>query len=127
MIRYRTGDLVRPRRVSAGDGPAKLLLEGGILGRLDDMITVRGVNVYPSALENIIRSIAGSAEFRITATKSEEMDQIAIEIEAGSVAAGRVKREIADQIGIRVEVEAAEENSLPRWEAKAKRFHDLRK
>ena len=127
VIRYRTGDLVRPRRVRAGGGPAKLLLEGGVLGRLDDMITVRGVSIYPSALENIIRSVAGSAEFRITATKSEEMDQVAIEIEAGSVAAARVKREIADQIGIRIEVEPAEENSLPRWEAKAKRFHDLRK
>ena len=127
VIRYRTGDLVRPRRVRAGDGPAKLLLEGGVLGRLDDMIIVRGVSIYPSALENIIRSAAGSAEFRITATKSEEMDQVAIEIEGSSAAAARVKREIANQIGIRIEVEAAEENSLPRWEAKAKRFHDLRK
>ena len=127
VIRYRTGDLVRPRRVRVGDGPAKLLLEGGVLGRLDDMITVRGVNIYPSALENIIRSAAGSAEFRITATKFEEMDQVAIEIEGSSAAAARVKREIADHIGIRIEVEAVEENSLPRWEAKAKRFHDLRK
>ena len=127
VIRYRTGDLVRPRRVRVGDGPAKLLLEGGVLGRLDDMITVRGVSIYPSALENIIRSAGGSAEFRITATKFEEMDQVAIEIEGSSAAAARVKREIADQIGIRIEVEAVEENSLPRWEAKAKRFHDLRK
>ena len=127
VIRYRTGDLVRPRRVRVGDGPAKLLLEGGVLGRLDDMITVRGVNVYPSALENIIRSIAGFAEFRITATKSDEMDQVAIELEGSSAAADRVKREIADQIGIRVGVEPVAENELPRWEAKAKRFHDLRK
>lgn len=127
VIRYRTGDLVRPRRVQVGDGPAKLLLEGGVLGRRDDMITVRGVNIYPSALENIIRSAAGSAEFRITATKSEEMDQVAIELEGSSAAARQVKREIADQIGIRVEVEAAQENSLPRWEAKAKRLRDLRK
>ncbi len=127
VIRYRTGDLVRPRRVRVGDGPAKLLLEGGVLGRLDDMITVRGVNVYPSALENIIRSIAGSAEFRITATKSEEMDQVAIELEGSSAVAARVKRDIADQIGIRVGVEALAKNELPRWEAKAKRFHDLRK
>ena len=127
VIRYRTGDLVRPRRIPAGDGPAKLLLEGGILGRRDDMITVRGVNIYPSALENIIRSVAGSAEFRITATKSEEMDQIAIELEGSTASARQVKREIADQIGIRIEVEAVEENKLPRWEDKAKRLRDLRK
>ena len=127
VIRYRTGDLVRPRRVQVGDGPAKLLLEGGVLGRRDDMITVRGVNIYPSALENIIRSVAGSAEFRITATKSEEMDQVAIELEGSTTAAAKVKREIADQIGIRIEVEAVAENKLPRWEAKAKRLRDLRK
>ena len=127
VIRYRTGDLVRPRRVQVGDGPVKLLLEGGVLGRRDDMITVRGVNIYPSALENIIRAVAGSAEFRITATKSEEMDQVAIELEGSSAAAAKVKREIADQIGLRVEVEAVAENKLPRWEAKAKRLRDLRK
>ena len=127
VIRYRTGDLVRPRRVQVGDGPAKLLLEGGVLGRRDDMITVRGVNIYPSALENIIRAVAGSAEFRITATKSEEMDQVAIELEGSTAAAAKVKREIADQIGIRIEVEAVAENKLPRWEAKAKRLRDLRK
>ena len=127
VIRYRTGDLVRPRRVQVGDGPAKLLLEGGVLGRRDDMITVRGVNIYPSALENIIRAVAGSAEFRITATKVEEMDQVAIELEGSSAAAAKVKREIADQIGMRVEVEAVAENKLPRWEAKAKRLRDLRK
>ena len=127
VVRYRTGDLVRPRRVQVGDGPAKLLLEGGVLGRRDDMITVRGVNIYPSALENIIRAVAGSAEFRITATKSEEMDQVAIELEGSTAAAAKVKREIADQIGLRVEVEAVAENKLPRWEAKAKRLRDLRK
>ena len=127
VIRYRTGDLVRPRRVQVGDGPAKLLLEGGVLGRRDDMITVRGVNIYPSALENIIRAVAGSAEFRITATKSEEMDQVAIELEGSTAAAAKVKREIADQIGIRIEVEAVAENKLPCWEAKAKRLRDLRK
>ena len=126
VIRYRTGDLARPRRVRAEDGSARLLLEGGVLGRRDDMIVVRGVNIYPTALENIIRSVAGSAEFRIVATKLEEMDQVAIEIEGSREVSAQVKREISDQIGIRVDVTAVEEDSLPRWEAKAKRFHDLR-
>ena len=128
VIRYRTGDLVRPRRVQVGDGPAKLLLEGGVLGRRDDMITVRGVNIYPSALENIIRSVAGSAEFRITATKVRGNGSSRDRARGQQrTAAAKVKREIADQIGIRIEVEAVAENKLPRWEAKAKRLRDLRK
>ncbi len=127
VVRYRTGDLVRPRRVSTKGGPARLLLEGGVIGRLDDMIPVRGVNIYPSALENIIRSVTASAEFRIVATKSGEMDEVAIEIEGSLPVSDRIKREIFDQIGIRVDVTTVEEGSLPRWELKAKRLHDLRK
>ena len=65
IIRYRTGDLVNPIRIPSGPMEGKLLLKGGILGRVDDMVTIRGVNIYPSTLENIIRSIIGLCEFRI--------------------------------------------------------------
>ena len=54
LLRYRTGDLVRPIALP-GEDPAEFALEGGILGRVDDMVIVRGVNVYPSAIDVIIR------------------------------------------------------------------------
>jgi hypothetical protein len=52
LFRYRSGDLVKPRRTPDG-----LVLEDGILGRMDDMVIVRGVNLYPSALEAVVRSV----------------------------------------------------------------------
>ena len=55
------------------------------------------------------------------------MDEVAIEFEGSQAVTDRINREIFDQIGIRVDVTAVEEGSLPRWELKAKRLHDLRK
>ena len=126
VIRYRTGDLVRARRPPAGEMQDRLLLEGGILGRVDDMITVRGVNIFPSAIEDIIRSIAGAVEFRITASTVAGMDEIGIEIEGGRSISEAVARRIRDKIGLRVEVKPVEIGDLPRWQAKARRFHDRR-
>ncbi len=122
VVRYRTGDIVRPRRTAQG-----LLLEGGILGRADEMILVRSVNLYPTAIEEVIRRIAGIAEFRITATRDAQMDEVAIELEAPTPICQEVRQEIANEFGIRAPVVSVKERELPRWEAKAKRFKDLRK
>ena len=126
VIRYRTGDWVRARRVRSGEMRGRLLLEGGILGRVDDMVTVRGVNVYPSAIEDVIRSISGAGEFRIVASTFAEMDEIGIEVEGDSAVSKAVARRIRDKIGLRVDVKPVEAGSLPRWEAKARRFDDRR-
>ncbi len=122
VVRYRTGDIVRPRRTAKG-----LLLEGGILGRADEMILVRSVNLYPAAIEEVIRRVAGVAEFRITATRDAQMDEVAIELEAPTPICQEVRHEIANEFGIRAPVVSVEDRALPRWEAKAKRFKDLRK
>ena len=126
VIRYRSGDWVRATRVSSGKMQGRLLLEGGILGRVDDMVTVRGVNVYPSAIEEVVRSIEGAGEFRIVASTFAEMDEIGIEVEGGGAVSEAVARGIRDKIGIRVDVKSVEAGSLPRWEAKARRFEDRR-
>ncbi len=126
VIRYRSGDWVRATRVSSGERQGRLLLEGGILGRVDDMVTVRGVNVYPSAIEQVVRSIEGAGEFRIVASTFAEMDEIGIEVEGGGSVSEAVARGIRDKIGIRVDVKSVEAGSLPRWEAKARRFEDRR-
>ena len=127
VIRYRTGDWVRPTRVESGEMQGRLLLEGGILGRVDDMVTVRGVNVYPSAIEEVVRSIEGAGEFRIVASTFAEMDELGIEVEGDGAVGEAVARRIREKIGIRVDVKSVEGETLPRWEAKARRFEDRRK
>ena len=120
-VRYRTGDTVRPRRVAEG-----LLLEGGILGRCDEMILVRSVNLYPAAIEEVIRRVAGTAEFRITARREGQMDEVDIELEAAASVCGKVRQEIRNEFGIRAPVRPLDRGALPRWQGKARRFRDLR-
>lgn len=121
VIRYRTGDMVRPKRTAEG-----LLLEGGILGRIDEMILLRGVNLHPSAIEEGVRREVGAAEFRITVDRAGQMDEVEVEVEAGERACGRIGDDIRNRFGVRVTVRSVTEQTLPRWEAKAKRFRDLR-
>ncbi len=125
VIRYRTGDLVRP--TWPREGPSRfVLLAGGILGRNDDMLIVRGVNVFPSAVEHILRSFPEVLEYRMTAFKSGEMDQIKIEIEDRLNEPARVAEELQLRLSLKVDVTCAPLGSLPRFEGKGKRFVDLR-
>ena len=129
VIRYRTGDVVRPRaRGTCSCGRTTLLLEGGILGRSDDMVTVRGVNVFPSAFLEIFDRIPGVVEHRITAYRNEFLDQLHVEFECVDSADRRaaVAQAIRDALGIRVTLEQRPPESLPRYELKAKRFYDRR-
>ena len=121
VIRYRTGDLVRPVRLDDG-----LLLEGGVLGRVDQMMLLRGVNLHPSAIEEAVRREAGKAEFRITVTKNGAMDEAVVEVEASEPQCRAIADDVRNGFGVRVGVRCVPSNSLPRWQAKAKRFRDLR-
>lgn len=122
VIRYRTGDLVRPSWSDNGF----VLLEGGVLGRTDDMLIVRGVNVFPSSVEQIIHSFPEIEAFRLTVRRVEEMDQLTIEIEDRLGQPGRVADELRVRLGLNVEVECVPIGTLPRSEGKARRFIDER-
>ena len=125
IIRYRTGDLVRPRWLN--NGPIRFVhLEGGVLGRADDMLIVRGVNVFPSAIEHILLSFPEVREYRLIATRTAEMDQLKIEIEDQLNQPARVAEELRLRLSLRVEVTCVPAGSLPRFEGKAKRFVDQR-
>lgn len=125
VIRYRTGDLVRP--TWNDDQPANfVLLEGGVLGRTDDMMIIRGVNVFPTSIEQILRGFPEIVEYRMTAFKEASMDQLKIEIEDRLENPERVKTELKVRLGLRVEVQCVPMGSLPRFEAKGKRFIDQR-
>ncbi len=121
VIRYRTGDLVRPKRVPEG-----LLLEGGILGRADHMMLIRGVNLHPSAIEEAVRRETGATEFRITVTRENAMDEVEVEVEGTPSACRTIAEDVRNSFGVRVRVRSVPRDSLPRWQAKAKRFRDFR-
>lgn len=129
LIRFRTGDLVRLtfERCRCGRSFARML--GGILGRADDMLIVRGNNIYPAAIEGLVRSFPGVAEFRILVTKAGPMNSLRLEIEpvphAGPQDAGlaeRVAKAFQDRYHFRAEVQAVPPGTLPRFELKARRI-----
>jgi len=125
VIRYRTGDVVRPRYPSGGENRF-VLLEGGILGRADDMLIVRGVNVFPSSVEQILRAFPEIVEYRVTITKQGSLDALSVEIEDRLSDADRVVRELQIRLGLKVDVRCVPLGSLPRFEGKGRRFHDQR-
>ena len=134
VIRYRTRDLVvRVPGSSCPCGRTFDLYEGGIRGRVDDMKLVRGTNVYPRAVEAIIRDHPEVDEFHIHLFTEGVRDEIEILVEIpGPVAdAHRVLTDLGKELadsheGLRFGVKKAEDGSLPRFELKAKRVLDER-
>src|SRR5262245_2295941 len=124
LLRYRTGDLVR---IDPNPCPCRrpdIRLIGGVLGRTDDMVYLRGNNLYPAAIEGVIRRFPGVAEFRVTIDRSEPLVALRIEIKynpSGSLTE-RVARAIRDELMIRPEVKSVPPGTLPRFEMKAKRI-----
>ncbi len=128
VIRYRTGDIVQVTDQVCECGRTFLRCQGGILGRADDMLTVRGVNVYPSAIENLVREFEEVDEFRVTVSRENELDVMRIEIECvagvtGDPVAERVAAAVRRALSLWPVVEAVERGTLPRFELKARRFH----
>ena len=125
LVRYQTGDLVRPDWGHPGDNRF-VLLEGGVLGRADDMMIIRGVNVFPSSIEQILRSFPEVVEYRMTAHRRTAMDELVIEVEDRLMQPTRIAEELKLQLGLSVEVHCVPAMSLPRFEGKGKRFLDER-
>ena len=128
LIRYRTGDLVKS--CSRHDWQENYLgLEGGIIGRADDMIIVRGVNIYPSAVESIVRNFNEVTEYKVIVDESEAMTQISLQIEDScnnqtekNDLKNNIESALRRQFNLRVPVDIAPPGSLPRFEMKAKRW-----
>ena len=107
-------------------GRFDLALEGGILGRVDDMIIVRGVNIYPSAVEEIIRGFAEVAEYRVHVSAEQALTEMRVEIEpvAGAAApalATQLEQLFHKAFALRVPVSVVAAGTLPRFEMKAMR------
>lgn len=125
-LRYRTGDLVRHGGYTCNCGRNFLFLPGGVLGRVDDMLIVRGVNLYPSALANILHRFPEVQEYRIIVTRSGTMDQISLLVECPESLVVRLQEELHVSLSLRVPIEVVEPGSLPRFEMKARRIEDRR-
>jgi phenylacetate-CoA ligase len=128
VMRYRSGDLVVLNSQKCVCGRTFSRFEGGVLARADDMVVVRGINVFPSAVENLVRQCETVEEFRITVSTNREMANLAIELELSKTANPESARKTVDQaiqneLSLRPEITFVPSGSLPRFEMKAKRFH----
>ena len=137
LIRYRTGDLVKWQPNNEGyevlGYQPRGFLQGGILGRVDDMFFVRGNNVYPTSVETTIREFPEVAEYRMRVVESGDLNSLEVDIEptsayveqieaTGESLAKRVEKALHDALLFRVRVFPVERGSLPRFELKASRL-----
>lgn len=126
LIRYRTGDRVRLSHETCSCGSPFAKLVGGIAGRVDDMFTVRGVNLYPSQVEDIVRRHAGTAEFLIERRSVEQMDEVTLAVEdPGGLTVERLEADLRQALGVRLGCRLVPAGSLPRGELKSRRLVDL--
>jgi phenylacetate-CoA ligase len=127
LIRYRTGDLVRIDPEPCRCGRTFRRLDGGILGRTDDMITVRGNNFYPAALEGVLRRFPEIVEYQVEVDTTAPLAALRIDVEPSTAhgradhLADRVAEAIRDELLFRAEVTLVAPGSLPRFEMKARR------
>ncbi|MGH3327521.1 MAG: phenylacetate--CoA ligase family protein [Streptomycetales bacterium] len=136
LLRYRTGDLVCKVPASrCGCGRTFDIYEGGILGRVDDMKLVRGTNVYPRAVEAIVREFPEIVEFQLKLFREDLRDEIALRVELPegyddtrwADLERTLRKALADaHEGLSFHVEQAATGELPRFELKARRTVDLR-
>jgi phenylacetate-CoA ligase len=126
VIRYRTGDLVRPHWPDAAAACPWVRLDGGILGRADDMLVVRGVNIFPGAIDDIVRGFPEIVEYRVIIDTVASLDELRLEVEDHLADPGRVARELHVRLGLRADVAAVPIGSLPRFEGKGRRVIDRR-
>src|SRR5215470_135699 len=130
LLRYRTGDLVKWQigEKPCACGRYEMSLQGGILGRTDDMVVVRGVNVYPSAVDEIVRGHNDVVEYQVELSVDRAMPEISLQIEpsprcrdvAGLVR--ELERSFETALALRVPITTVPSGTLPRYEMKSRRW-----
>jgi phenylacetate-CoA ligase len=137
VVRYRTRDISRIIAGECSCGRTFSRMER-ISGRTDDMLIIRGVNVFPSQIEQVLTGIPGVApHYQVVLTKRGSLDHVAVHVEVGPDFAfdeikalerlqTRVKAEIVSALAISIDVKLVEPKSIQRSEGKAKRVLDLR-
>lgn len=137
-LRYRTHDIVEvygdPTDATETDVTWKYF-KGSVLDRTDNMVTIRGANVYPRALEEIVTGVEGATpHYEFHVRRESGTDHLLVKLEADPSVHSSDYEDIADRavttvknaVGVRIEVEVLEPGELPRYELKARRFFDHR-
>jgi phenylacetate-CoA ligase len=126
LIRYRTGDRIEVTRAPCQCGSPFAKMLGGIRGRVDDMFTVRGVNLYPSQVEDLVRRHAVIGEFCIEVRSVRGMEEVTILCECdgneGEAVVARLANELRLALGARIECRQVAAGSLPRSDLKSRRL-----
>jgi phenylacetate-CoA ligase len=129
LLRYRTGDLVKMAPGQPCEcGSYEVALQGGILGRTDDMVTVRGVNLYPSAVDEVVRAYDEVGEYRVVIRTQRELAELTLEVEPSSnnldpaKLADRLRKRLEKAFALRISASIVPSGSLPRFEMKARRW-----
>jgi len=127
LIRYRTGDRVVVSRDGCSCGSPYLKVVGGIRGRVDEMFTVRGVNLFPAQVEEIVRRHAGGAEFVIERRRVEQMDDVTVVVESATagLSVERLEADLLHALGVRLACRVVPVGTLGRAEMKSKRVINL--
>lgn len=132
-IRYRTGDFVKVKKGLCSCGRTFRILEGGVLGRKDEMIIIRGVNVFPNVLTNIVENnIAAGDDYQIEVYEDKGISEISIQLEMkeedkNKTVQRAIQDEIREKLNLRVEIRIVPRGTIPKSDYKAKRFVDKRK
>jgi phenylacetate-CoA ligase len=127
LLRYRTGDLVQPV-VLPGDDPGRFALAGGILGRADDMVIVRGVNLYPAAVDAVVCALGGIREYQVEIDRRAALPEVRIRFEpldGTTDPSDEFARRLRSAFQIRIKLERVPAGTLPTHEFKARRWKIL--
>lgn len=126
MIRLWSGDLSRFTDEPCPCGRTYRRLPDGLFGRADDMLVIRGENVYPAAIEEAVRAGGCEGEFRVEVVRTGALDELLVEVEGPGELAATVAQELKKTLGLRAGVTVVPEGSLPRTEFKSRRITDRR-
>lgn len=130
VLRYRTGDRLRLAPQACTCGRTLSRAEGGVMGRMDDALIVRGLVFFPSAIENIVRDFDAVTEFAVDVYRRGSMDEVRVQIEAEGEPPRQIETAVTKalqlKLGLRMQVTTVQPGSLPRFELKSRRVTDHR-
>jgi len=126
LLRYRTGDLASVTREPCPCGRTFARMSR-VVGRTDDMLIIRGVNVFPSEIERVLLSVRGlEPHYQLVVDRAERLDELTVQVE-GSVDPDPVREQLERALGLSARVEVVAPGSIPRSEGKALRVLDRRR
>jgi len=130
-IRFRTGDMVKVKRRQCSCGRTFLSLDGGIIGRVDGMICLKGMNIFPSQMEATVEKyLVLGEDFKIVAYTEKGMGELKVMCELLEDRPLEVLKQIQDDLldtmEIRIAVEKVPRGTIERSDYKSKKFVDMR-